>query len=312
MGLDKPRANKKPILVTGCPRTGTTWVGKMLCASPAVGYIEEPFNPDMPLGRCAVRFAHTFTYIIDENAVAFYEPLQNTIAFRYNVAAEIKRLGSLTDVRRMLRDYIKFYRYRSRDAIPLLKAPVALFSAEWLAATFDMDVVVLIRHPAAVGSSYKRLQWDLRFADFLEQPLLMRDHLYPFEAEIREYVDRDRSIVEQAGLLWKLTHYMVLKYRERHRDWTFLRYEDLAADPIGGFGAIFGRLGVDFSDRVQAVIAKHSAATNPRVPKHTYSTVCDSKSRIEDWKKGLTTPEIERIRSGVEDISSAFYSDADW
>jgi hypothetical protein len=35
---------QSPILVTGAHRTGTTWVGKMLAASPQVAYISEPLN----------------------------------------------------------------------------------------------------------------------------------------------------------------------------------------------------------------------------------------------------------------------------
>ncbi len=64
-----------------------------------------------------------------------------------------------------------------RGATPLVKDPIALFSAEWLAATFDMRVLVMIRHPAAFAASIRRRGWRHRFADFLEQPLLMRDLL---------------------------------------------------------------------------------------------------------------------------------------
>ena len=35
----------KPILITGCHRSGSTWVGKMLSLPVRVIYVSEPFNP---------------------------------------------------------------------------------------------------------------------------------------------------------------------------------------------------------------------------------------------------------------------------
>src|SRR5436309_312642 len=43
--------NSSPILVTGMPRSATSWVGKMLDASGEVVYINEPLNPEHPPGR---------------------------------------------------------------------------------------------------------------------------------------------------------------------------------------------------------------------------------------------------------------------
>jgi hypothetical protein len=40
-----------PILVTGMPRTATSWVGKMLEASGALVDVNEPLNPQHPPGR---------------------------------------------------------------------------------------------------------------------------------------------------------------------------------------------------------------------------------------------------------------------
>ena len=40
-----------PLLVTGLPRSGTSWTGKMLEASGQVVYVNEPLNPRRPPGR---------------------------------------------------------------------------------------------------------------------------------------------------------------------------------------------------------------------------------------------------------------------
>ncbi|HUH21151.1 MAG TPA: hypothetical protein VLZ09_04715, partial [Gaiellaceae bacterium] len=58
---------KRPILVTGAHRSGTTWVGKMLALAPGVGYVHEPFNPRFSAGR----FDRYFTVVTRENEARY-------------------------------------------------------------------------------------------------------------------------------------------------------------------------------------------------------------------------------------------------
>ena len=105
-----------------------------------------------------------------------------------------------------------------------------------------MPVVVLLRHPVAFASSLRRLYWRFDFRNWLDQPLLMRDWLGPFEAEIREQAERPADVIEQAGLLWNVICSVADQFREQHQDWIFLRHEDLSMDPMGGFQELFERL----------------------------------------------------------------------
>ena len=130
---------------------------------------------------------------------------------------------------------------------PLIKDPIAIMSADWIASKFNMDVLVLIRHPAAFAGSLKKTNWFFPFSHFLKQPSLMNSHLYPFEAEIRTFAKKKQDIIEQAVLLWKIIHYMILKYRAEHRDWIFIQHEDLSQDPLHYFRILFGRLNLEFS-----------------------------------------------------------------
>ena len=56
----------RPILVTGAPRSGTTWVGRMLTLAPGVGYIHEPFNPTTDAGISGRPVARFFEYVTPE------------------------------------------------------------------------------------------------------------------------------------------------------------------------------------------------------------------------------------------------------
>lgn len=305
----------KSILVTGSHRSGSTWVGKMISTSPSIVYIHEPFNlVGCRPGICGARFVHWFTYITHENETIFYKHFRNTIEFRYNLIEELKAIKTRGDIKRILKEYVRFSTYRFRNITPLIKDPIAIFSTEWLAKTFKMDVLVLIRHPAAFVSSLKRLNWTHPFSHFLEQPLLMRDHLYPFESEITEYANQEHDIIDQASLLWRIIYYVVSEYRKSHKDWVFLRHEDISRDPLRHFQDLFATFNLDFSPHVAAVIQEYTDSSNPSEAPASSSTLCrrDSKANIWNWKHRLTESEISRIRESVEDVSQEFYSDGDW
>lgn len=306
--------SKKPILVTGSHRSGTTWVGRVIDKSPSVGYIHEPLNLNNHPGICGAKFDYWFPYISKKNESTFYEHIKKTINFKYNLIGEITSIMRPLDLVQLAKDFSSFFLYRFSNIRPLIKDPIAVFSAEWLASKFDMDVVILIRHPAAFASSLKRLNWTHPFSHFLKQPLLMEDHLYPFESEIREYAEKEHDIIDQAILLWKIIHHMIIKYKKKHKDWIFIRHEELSRAPLQGFRYIFKKLNVEFSRDIREFIKEYSFSKNPsEAPtKRTDFIKLNSRLNIWNWKRRLKKSEIEYIRTHVEDFSRVFYSDEDW
>jgi hypothetical protein len=138
--------SRRPILVTGAHRSGTTWVGKMLAASNQAGYISEPFNVMHRPGVMITPVRHWYQYVCRENEAEFLPGLLQTLQFRYHFLSEIRSLRSTHDLGRMGRDFWHFQRaslYRQR---PLLKDPFAFFSAPWLLDRLDFHITV--RHPA--------------------------------------------------------------------------------------------------------------------------------------------------------------------
>ena len=303
----------KPILVTGSHRSGTTWVGKMIAASPSVGYIHEPFNPLHRPGICTAKFPYWFMYVTDENETPFYEPLKNTLAFRFNLSAELPTLHSPRLVGRLAKNWYNFSLHRLRQSIPLMKDPIALFSTEWLSKRYEMHVIVLIRHPAAFASSLIRMNWGHDFTGFHEQTLLMKDYLGHFANEIEEFTKNKQDLLDQAILLWRMMHHTILRYQTAHNDWLFLRHEDISNDPLHHFTYIFKYLNLTFTEHVKTTIEDYTNSSNhSEAQKGHLLTKRDSKSNIKSWKKKLTEQEITHIRNKVEDISHKFYSDSDW
>jgi hypothetical protein len=284
----------------------------MLALSPRVGHIHEPFSPITPAGVSSAPFDRFFRYVTEENEGPYVEPLRRTLEFRYALRRQLPALRSARDVARTARDFASFAASRARRSRPLLKDPIAVFSSEWLARRFDAQPIVLIRHPAAFASSLKRLGWTHDFRGLLDQPLLLRDHLAPFADELREFAEREHDGIDQAILLWRLVYHVVATFRERHPDWTFVRHEDLARDPVRGFESLFATLGIETDDRIRRAIAGHSAAGNPTELREAHDVRLDSAASIGSWRRRLTPDEVARIRAGTADVAPAYYSDGDW
>lgn len=160
--------NKKPILVSGSHRSGSTWVGRTIALEPTIGYIHEPFNPNpypYQVGRYTARFKHWFMYICSDNEHICLRELEDTLAFRYNLSQALHQLffdrshHDPIESLRILREYLICSKNRLIQVRPLVKDPIALFSAEWMAEKFEMNVIVCIRHPAAFVGSLKVANW---------------------------------------------------------------------------------------------------------------------------------------------------------
>jgi hypothetical protein len=311
--VDRDVARRRPILVTGAHRSGTTWVGRMLDLSQEVGYISEPFSPQHQPGICACRFPLWFQYVDAGNEDRFRGQLRDTLLFRYRPLAQLRRTRDLRGAQQLVRDGGQFARARMRHARPLMKDPIAAFSSSWLARTFGMTTIVLVRHPGAFAASLKRLGWSHPFGDFLAQPALMRAHLHEFEPEIRRMARAEHEIVDQAALLWRLIYSVLLKFREAHPDWIFVRQEDLARDPLGGFGRLFERLALGYSSRIQAQVRWYSGGAKELEadpPPHAIRR--NSQHTVHGWRRRLSPAERSRLRAQVEELAGQFYAAGDW
>jgi hypothetical protein len=156
------------------------------------------------------------------------------------------------------------------------------------------------------------LNWGHSFSHFLAQPVLIEKHLAKFSDEIEDFAKTEYDVVDQAALLWKLIHYMILNYRDNNPGWIFKRHMDLSRDPIDNFQAIFNQLQLSFSEQEKRIIQNHNVRNSTDKSKDPYSISRNSGRTIKKWKDILTSEEIGRIRESVEEVSHNFFNDEDW
>ncbi len=298
------------ILVTGSHRSGTTWVGRMLASHPGVHYVKEPFNPRYQPG-CPVR--HQWHQVGHEDGEQFRAYLEGLFRPRNAWWDEVRARPTPRGVACATLRALAAWKRRLAGSRPLMKDPVAFFSAEWLAATFAPDVIVLVRHPAAFAGSVKELGWTFPFDHLVRQPRLLENDLAPFADEIHRAHRNPPDLLGHAILAWRIFHRLILEYRVRHPDWTVFRHEDLSLRPLQEFRLLFGLVGLSFPAGVQRIIEEHSAAANGgggRV--HPGELRRDSRSNVRSWARRLRPEEVARIRKGTEDLAWIFYPEPGW
>lgn len=306
------QSSLQPILVTGGHRTGTTWVGKILASGGQAAYISEPLNVLHRPGVMQAPVTHWYPYVCDENEAAYLPALRRTLALRYNLWAELPALRSRKDVLRMGRDWTIFTLGRLRRQRPLIKDPFAVFSIPWFKKRLDCQVVVTIRHPAAFASSLKRLDWPFQLEDLLAQTMLMRDWLEPFRAEMGTISQED--LIGRASLLWKMIYTVVDELRRQDPHLLVVRHEDLSLDPLEGYRRLFEALGLSYSSRARAAVARSSSSENPKEisTRAVHATRLDSQANLYNWRRRMQPAEIARVREITAAVAEKYYPEISW
>ena len=286
----------------------------MLALAPGTEIVHEPFNQATGPGVFGVNLRFPLEYVCEENEQPYLAALDRTLAFRYGYRRQLAVVRSRADLVGSARDARRFAAARRSGARPIVKDALAVLSAEWIAARFDAQVVMLVRHPAAFVSSILRLEWDLGFPWlFLEQPLLRaRDRLAAYEADIHALVAKPATRLEQAILFWRVVYGTLHEQSRFHPEWLIRRHEDLAADPDAAFRELYARLDLEYTEAVRQQILAHSAPGNPIEWSSPHDVRLDSRGGLGRWKHRLSADEIVEIRDASEDVWRHYYSDADW
>ena len=309
---------KKPILVTGIHRSGTTFTGKMLSLNKNIGYIFEPFNPEYGLKY----FDKYFKYLTENNMTKLdYKIINNLINLKEAKYNKLKIYEQDSGIKKIIKIMFRLlfksknnlkYRYIKYNPIIdrlLIKDPIACLSSEFLHNYFDMEVLVLVRHPLSFIGSIKKLNWDFNFDNFIIQKDLMNEQLFSFKNEIEEMNNNNVDIVKKGVLLWNCIYYVLYNYIKRNPQFLVIKHEKLSTEPIVTFKYLYEKLNLNFDQEVVKKINNYTNEKNKIEPNNNkaHNLKRNSKSIINSWKYRLNNDEIEYIIKNTKEISGKLY-----
>src|SRR5712691_1095796 len=320
---------RRPLLVTGMARAGTSWVGKMLEASGAFVYINEPLNPQHPPGQSPgillAPVPYQYLYIVEEEIAAtdYRAAFFDMLRFRYHTFDELKQNHTPFELLRLVKYWSSFAVGRLLGKRPMVDDTYSVLSAKWFIEQFGAQVVAVVRQPAALVASYRRLGLAVDFRNLLQQPTLMRDWLEPFRSEMEAMPEAPNDVIGRVCLLWRIIYHVVAQWQGRLPDFHVVQHEDLSTEPVRGFSQLYADLGLPFTRRVRDVVVRSSTGRSKERAhawqfsrrgwlSRTAFRPMDSRANLIAWTRRVTPDEVSRIRSLTKDVGSLFYTDQGW
>lgn len=282
------------MLVTGSHYSGTTLVGRVLSSPLLSRYLHEPFNIEKSISQSKNIFDKWYFYIEEDpsrlKALGRIINQNNILGQAFDKRKYIKRPSDILRISKFLYDNLGFI-----DTL-IVKDPIAAFSADRLSRYFDMSVVVMVRHPCAFVESIIRKRAAFPFSDLLSQETLMRDHLAPHRAAMKEC--SNKGLLEQGALLWLVIYDVLLKYCERNSRFHLFKHEDIVRDPESEFRRMAKAINIGFVTNMEKTIDDLMDTANP-----TTTDALSGKGYVkrnplacaEHWRDALDKDQIDYI-----------------
>ncbi|SMF39155.1 Sulfotransferase family protein [Alteromonadaceae bacterium Bs31] len=277
-----------PIALLGNGRSGTSWVGRTLGYAPRVAYYREPCHPDI-------------SRVKDDSVWSrFVAPDEDDAYFRWCLDRAFT--GKFIDQASFSLKSLALRKEKNYRVI--VKEVACYLSAEWLARVWAPQVLIIIRHPcpsiASVGRLAIQEQERRRLGELIENPRLRDSYL----SHLGTHLESLKTPIEVSSGIWAIKNYVVNQVAKKYPEWIWIRYEDICLDPLIQFRALYKKLGLEWTDDVQARIVE--TTTRP-ADKNRNARV--SSNQVNKWRSMMTSIEIESVRKAIEPFELPFYQD---
>ena len=202
-------------------------------------------------------------------------------------------------------EFAAFFR-KSFEGRPrlIVKDVHSLFALDWIDHQIAPHIVVISRHPLSVADSWHRVfkgDDEERYSRFLNQPMLVKDYLYSFEAHIRSC---STDFWGRMGAYWGACYHVVMQQQRNHSNWIVVRHEDFCEDPTGRFRDLFALLDLEWTEETQQRIELSNADGS----QHHYLPRRILAAEKEKWRKNLTTAQANAVIRAVAPFQVPIFS----
>jgi len=303
------KALRRPVLVTGSHRSGSTWVGRLLAAADELHYVQEPFNIVAHQRWMDPRPDRQFLHVTDSNEASWLAPMQQVVDLKYPLVSHLVRRPGVKMSRRATRVALDARRARRVGAAAMIKDPIAVFSTPWIARRFDAVPVVMVRDAVPFVGSLLDRRWSFDFEHWAGQPTLMAV-LDPWADEIERMAAQPAELIDQAILMWNAIYGFVADLPtelarfgiEAHIE----SYETIASNPLVEVEGLFARVGLQFGVEQQRVVNELSTGRSGGDDGTGVSAIDvrrDSSAAMETWRDRLNDAQIDHIAASTAEVA---------
>lgn len=285
-----PERNKDPIVISGSPRSGTTWIAETLAAIyKTKRVIWEPLQGGN-------RASHKLN--LSKRPYIAHNASPNVYHFFNSLLTGQQMNGYLL---RLQKNPKNIYSLLSNSQL-IIKFIQGNGLLGYLHRTFNIPKpLVIIRHPCAVVSSQMKM-WPSENHPYIDPALI---HIYP---EIKKVINNLRKVStpERFAMTWAGD---VLAAKNSLNQVNLVYYEDIVMNGAKALESTFQSWGwKTVPSELNEKLLNRSSTT------YSWASLESSESKLSRWKKNLGNTSAQKIletvkKMGVKDYNESLFPD---
>lgn len=297
-GINKLSKSTPNLSVFASPRGGSTWLAETLKTLTDATLVWEPL------------FVYNKYKINNFNPFAFPERQKSGMGWHQYIP-ENETWDEAEDFFEKLfnKEIVNLKLYRFNDLSKIKESKTFLYKfcfgnnvLPWLVDKYDINPVLLVRHPCAVVASqlnYRAFDWHKTNLKYNYNMVKFKEFYDPY----REVLDTISCVEERLAADWAMTVLTPLKNKKNDVKWVTTAYEDLLINPDQVISKIKSRYNLEWDEtKLDEIIRKQSFT------KSSFENNSNSKNKLSSWKKNLTTKQIDTIINFTQRLGVDFYS----
>ena len=301
-----PDPSRRPLLIAGMPRSGTTWTLRILESASSIYSLMEPDSEGHRASAIwAKHRAGRFPVLAPGDRDDAYRQLWAWIlhgapeSLRLKVAAKVLKGVRPPERKRFLQgrfspimsaagalashpgDRRNPVLDRSRLLVKTVHAPLSI---EWVASEFEVAVVVMLRHPGSILASWISLNLNDQYVPFHDIPSVRQ--LVESWGVRPPGPDHLERMIWQIGVLVTALE----KSAARHPEWAVRTHEQMCVEPEAEFRRLYEELGLEWNETSSASLVRNDR------PGKRFDAQRIAADLPDDWKRRLTAHEASEMK----------------
>lgn len=327
------------IMVSGIPRSGTSWISRVLGYSDSTAYYYEPDNEHNNLMAYVYKqHLHRFPYLTEhDDKNGLYTIFRNTINGRY--MQDYSKLSTLIktvlgiNLNSTELEVIKKCNHLDRARGSRLKQGLGrklkvnigkmlyFLFRRFESHNWNNRLPLIKTVHSALALPYLQSHFNPRMLVVLRHPAsIIASHLRLDNPDIYRNVSIQEKLVrdylqayikdlkalkhplEKAGAQIAVFYHVLGKQLRVNADWIKIHHEDFCRDPLGEFKQMYDKLGLNWSNDISEKVSALDVRGESYTPQRL------AKRQINKWRRELNTRQVEKIRRGYGIIKPTFYN----